>query len=125
MGSSALALAASLARPGLALGSMSTAAPIASRHVTLKPSIFADAVAANRRYLLSLDPLRLLHNFYVSAGLPVRGPAYGGWEAQGIAGHTLGHWMSACSLRIAHDGDPGLAAKLDLALVEMARIQAA
>lgn len=125
MGTSAVALAAGLAPRAFAMGATSMAEPVASRHVLLAPSLFADATAANRRFLLSLDPLRLLHNFYLSAGLPVRGPLYGGWEAQGIAGHTLGHWMSACALRIAQDGDPQLVAKLELALVEMARIQAA
>ncbi|MET0308182.1 MAG: glycoside hydrolase family 127 protein [Sphingomonas sp.] len=111
--------------PAFAFASNGRLAPIASRHVELKPSLFADALAANRRYLQSLDPLRLLHNFYLSAGLPTRGPQYGGWEAEGIAGHSLGHWMSACSLITAHDGDPELKAKLELALTEMARIQKA
>ncbi|AHE53197.1 hypothetical protein NX02_07355 [Sphingomonas sanxanigenens DSM 19645 = NX02] len=99
--------------------------PVALRHVRLKPSIFADAAAANRRYLLSLDPERLLHNFYLSAGLPAPAPRYEGWEAQGIAGHSLGHWLSACSLAIANGGDAALAARLDHGLAEMARIQAA
>ncbi|MGF7151208.1 hypothetical protein FHS96_004871 [Sphingomonas zeicaulis] len=99
--------------------------PVGLRHVRLKPSIFADAAAANRRYLLSLDPERLLHNFYLSAGLPAPAPRYEGWEAQGIAGHSLGHWLSACALAIANGGDAALAARLDHCLAEMARIQAA
>lgn len=99
--------------------------PVPVRHVTLKPSPFADAIAANRRYLLSLDPERLLHNFYLSAKLPAKGPVYGGWEAEGIAGHSLGHWLSACSLTLAHSGDTQVAVKLDHALAEMARIQTA
>ncbi|MCD2323077.1 glycoside hydrolase family 127 protein [Sphingomonas sp. IC-56] len=101
------------------------AEPVAARHVTLKPSPFADATAANRRYLLSLDPERLLHNFYTSAGLPAPAPVYGGWEAAGIAGHSLGHWLTACALVIADTGDREIAARLDHALSEMARIQAA
>ncbi|MGA1798973.1 glycoside hydrolase family 127 protein [Sphingomonas sp. 4RDLI-65] len=99
--------------------------PVPMRHVRLKPSPFADAFAANRRYLLSLDPERLLHNFYQSAGLPALKPVYTGWEAQGIAGHSLGHWLSACALVVANTGDPAVAATLDHALAEMARIQAA
>lgn len=101
------------------------AEPVPARHVTLKPSPFADAAAANRRYLLSLDPERLLHNFYISAGLAAPVPVYGGWEAAGIAGHSLGHWLTACSLVVADSGDRDIAAKLDHALAEMARIQAA
>lgn len=99
--------------------------PVALQHVRLKPSIFADAAAANRRYLLSLEPDRLLHNFYLSAGLSAPMPRYEGWEARGIAGHSLGHWLSACSLAIANGGDAELAARLDHGLAAMARIQAA
>ncbi|PXA91049.1 glycoside hydrolase family 127 protein [Nostoc sp. 3335mG] len=99
--------------------------PVPARFVTLKPSPFADAFAANRAYLLDLDPERLLHNFYVSAGLPAPKPVYGGWEAQGIAGHSLGHWLSACALTVANSGDAAIAARLDHALAEMARIQKA
>ncbi len=99
--------------------------PIPAKYVTLEPSPFADAMAANRRYLLSLDPERLLHNFYWSAGLEARKPRYGGWEDASIAGHSLGHWLSACSLTVANTGDPAVAAVLDHTLAEMARIQAA
>lgn len=99
--------------------------PVPARFVRLKPSVFLDAYQANRRYLLSLDPKRFLHNFYASAGLPTQGESYGGWEAEGIAGHSFGHWLSASSLCIANTGDPELGARLDLALRELARIQAA
>ncbi|QIK79594.1 glycoside hydrolase family 127 protein [Sphingomonas piscis] len=99
------------------------AAPLGS--VRLKPSLFADHVEANRKYLRSLEPERLLHNFYVSAGLPPKGERYGGWESQGIAGHSLGHWLTASSILIANGGDPVLAAKIDRALDELALIQKA
>jgi len=98
--------------------------PVPSRHVTLAPSPFADAMSANRRYLLSLDPERLLHNFYLAAQLPAPAPIYGGWESESIAGHTMGHWLSAVSLTIAHSGDPELTAALDRTLASMQRIQA-
>ena len=49
------------------------ATPVPIRFVTLKPSIFADHVEANRRYLLVLDPDRMLHNFHKFAGLPPKG----------------------------------------------------
>lgn len=99
--------------------------PVPARYVRLKPSPFADAFEANRRYLLALDPERLLHNFYQSAGLPAPKPVYGGWEAMGIAGHSLGHWLTACALVVGNTGDREVAARLDHALAEMARIQAA
>lgn len=99
------------------------ATPVPSRHVRLKPSPFADAMAANRRYLLSLDPERLLHNFYISAGLTAPAPVYRGWESESIAGHTMGHWISAVSLIIANGNDPELTAVLDRTLASIQRIQ--
>ena len=45
-------------------------------------------------YLLSLDPDRLLGGFRAQAGLPTKAVPYGGWEARGIAGHSLGHYLS-------------------------------
>ncbi len=101
------------------------AEPIPARYVALKPSPFADAMSVNRRYLLSLDAERLLHNFYWSAGLEAKKPRYGGWESASIAGHTLGHWLSACALLVANSNDPEVSAALDHALAEMARIQSA
>lgn len=132
-GSSALIAAGAVKpAPAFALGpSRSPAAgvirarPAPLGAVTLKPSIFADAVAANRRYLASLEPERLLHNFYLSAGLDAPQPQYGGWESLGLAGHSLGHWLSAVSMVLASGPDAELAGKLDFCLAEMARIQSA
>ncbi|PLR25194.1 glycoside hydrolase family 127 protein [Caulobacter zeae] len=99
--------------------------PVPARHIALKPSIFSRAQDANRAYLVSLSPDRLLHNFHKGAGLPVKAPVYGGWEAQSIAGHTLGHWLTACSLQVAHTGDPVLRERLAYTVAELARVQAA
>ncbi|WP_121115679.1 glycoside hydrolase family 127 protein [Croceibacterium ferulae] len=99
--------------------------PVPLRHVRLRPSLFADSFGANRDYLMALDPERLLHNFYLSAGLPAPKPVYGGWEAMGIAGHSLGHWLTGCALIVAGSDDAEVASRLDHALAEMARIQAA
>ena len=81
------------------------AKPFPLSQVRLKPSIFLDSVEANKRYLLSLDPDRFLHNFHLFAGLEPKGEKYGGWDAQGIAGHSLGHYQSALSLVFAQTGD--------------------
>ena len=98
-------------------------APLSS--VRLKPSIWADSVEANRKSLLALSPDRLLHNFHKSAGLPPKGKRYGGWEARGIAGHTLGHYLSAAALMVAQTGDATLRDRLRYTVAELARIQAA
>jgi uncharacterized protein len=121
---SALAFAlplGALARPRAAAGRR--AIPLAA--VRLLPSPFATAQETNRRTLLALSPERLLHNFHVSAGLPPLGERYGGWEARGIAGHTLGHWLTAASLMVAGTGDGELRRRLVTTVAELARIQAA
>src|SRR5689334_19644533 len=88
--------------PALAAGSrmgppaVSESFPMES--VRLLPSAYASALAANLAYLHQLEPDRLLHNFRDQAGLKPKGAVYGGWESQTIAGHTLGHYLSACSL---------------------------
>ncbi len=57
--------------------------------VELLDSPFKQAMERNAEYLLSLDADRLLHNTRKYAGLKPKGELYGGWESQGIAGHTL------------------------------------
>lgn len=99
--------------------------PIPLDAVRLKPSIYADAVETNRRTLLALEPDRLLHNFHTGAGLPAMGKLYGGWEARGIAGHSLGHYLSACALMFAQTGDPAMRERLNYIVLELAHIQAA
>ena len=56
---------------GAALGSVTTgfARPLPLDQVRLLPSLYLDAVEANRRYLMALEPDRLLHNFRKLAGL--------------------------------------------------------
>ncbi len=98
--------------------------PVPLGAVRLKPSIYADAVETNRKTLLGLSPDRLLHNFHASAGLPVKGERYGGWEARGIAGHTLGHYLTACSLMFAQTGDTEVRDRVRAIVAELARIQA-
>src|SRR5262245_22734067 len=52
--------------------------PLQSVHLTASP--YLTAVEANKAYLHSLEPDRLLHNFREQAGLPPKGEKYGGWE---------------------------------------------
>ena len=101
------------------------AEPLPLKDVRLLPSPFAKALEANHRYLLSLDPDRLLHNFRTGAGLPAKGAAYGGWEADTIAGHTLGHYLSALALLYAQTGDEEARRRVDYIVAELAACQKA
>lgn len=91
--------------------------------VRLLPSAFLDAVEANRRYLLQLEPDRLLHNFLKFAGLDPKGDAYGGWEADTIAGHTLGHYLTALALLHAQTGDAEACRRAGYIVDELSRAQ--
>lgn len=94
------------------------------RNVRLKRSMFLDSLQTNRRYMLQLEPDRLLHNFRQYAGLKPKAPVYGGWEADTIAGHTLGHYLSALSLMHAQTGDAECLSRADYIVAELALCQA-
>jgi DUF1680 family protein len=81
-----------------------SAKPLPLKAVRLLPSDYARAVEVNRAYLMRLDSDRLLHNFRKFAGLEPKGAIYGGWESDTIAGHTLGHYLSALALTHAQTG---------------------
>ena len=73
--------------------------------VKLLPGPFTEAMDANVNYLLKIEADRLLADFRTHAGLKAKGEKYGGWESSGLAGHTLGHYLSALSLHYASTGD--------------------
>lgn len=93
--------------------------------VELLDSPFKQAMERNAGYLLSLDADRLLHNTRKYAGLQPKGELYGGWESQGIAGHTLGHYLTALSQQYAATHDPRFKQRLDYIIGEMAEAQRA
>jgi DUF1680 family protein len=79
--------------------------PFPPGQVRLLDGPFKQAMELDAHYLLSLDPDRLLSWYRKEAGLQPKAPVYGGWESTGLAGHTLGHYLSACSLMFASTGD--------------------
>ena len=87
--------------------------PVPLSQVRLLDGPFLDSLKANSAYLLKLEPDRLLHNFRKNAGLEPKGEIYGGWENQSIAGHTLGHYLTACALTYAQTGDEAFKKRVD------------
>lgn len=73
--------------------------------VRLLDGPFLHAIELNIQSLLKYDPDRLLAKFRSEAGLEPKAPHYGGWEAETIAGHSLGHHLSACALMYQSTGD--------------------
>ena len=93
------------------------------RDVRLLNSPFRAALDRDSGYLLSLSADRLLHRFYANAGLPPKAAVYGGWESEGLSGHTLGHYLSACSMMYASTGSQAFAARVHYIVGELARCQ--
>jgi DUF1680 family protein len=86
------------------------------------------AMEADRQYLRSLPPDRLLHTFRINAGLPSTVQPLGGWEAPDceLRGHYAGgHYLSACALMYASTGDENLKKNAALVVSELAKCQAA
>lgn len=94
--------------------------------VRLLDGPFKHAMELDRRYLLSLDPDRLLHNFRVQAGLPSSAKPLGGWEEPKceVRGHSVGHFLSASAMMYASTGDPRLKQRADYVVAELAKCQA-
>ena len=117
--SAALLLAARHAMPAMA----ETIQPAPLSAVRLLPSPYLTAVTVNLEYLLRLEPDRLLHNFLSQAGLTPKGAVYAGWESDTIAGHTLGHYLSALALMHAQTGDAECKRRVNYIVDELARCQ--
>jgi DUF1680 family protein len=86
------------------------------------------AMEADRQYLHSLPPDRLLHTFRINAGIPSSAQPLGGWEAPDceLRGHFAGgHYLSACALMHASTGDEDLKKNADVVVAELAKCQAA
>jgi DUF1680 family protein len=96
----------------------------AAHRCAAAPFGYATAVEVNIEYLLSLEPDRFLHNFRKYAGLEPKAPIYGGWESDTIAGHSLGHYMSALVLAWQQTGNAECRRRADYIVGELALCQA-
>jgi DUF1680 family protein len=102
------------------------ASPFPMKDVRLQPGVFSLAAKANRKYLKTLPPDRLLHTFRLTAGLPSAAEPLGDWEKPDceLRGHFAGgHYLSACALAFASSGDEELKGNGDLMVAELAKCQ--
>ncbi len=95
------------------------------KDLKLLNSPFRHAMNMDSGYLLAIKPDRLLYRFYKHAGLPVKDSIYGGWERDGISGHTLGHYLSACAMMYASTGNIEFKNKVDYIVGELRTCQIA
>jgi len=93
--------------------------------VHLLDSPFKTAMELDAKYLLSLEPDRLLSRFREFAGLKTKAEAYGGWERATISGHSLGHYLTAISKLYASTDDERLLHRVNYIVDELAECQKA
>lgn len=111
--------------PKVPLAAPPVAQAFSLHDVRLLDGVFKTGQDIAVKYLLSLEPDRFLANFRKESGLEPRANRYGGWEAQGIAGHSLGHYLSACALAYAATGDKEFLKRVNYMVEELAECQKA
>ena len=95
------------------------------KDVHLLDGPFKEAMQADQKYLLSIDPDRLLSGFRSHSGLKPKGALYEGWESSGLAGHTLGHYLSAISMNYASTNDPEFLKRINYIVDQLQECQVA
>ena len=89
--------------------------------VSLSPSTFKHAEEMDIRYLLGIDPDRLLAPYLKEAGLEPKAENYTNWENTGLDGHIGGHYLSALSYMYASTAHPEIKGRLDYFISELKR----
>ncbi|MBM7570678.1 glycoside hydrolase family 127 protein [Aquibacillus albus] len=91
--------------------------------VTLRNGIFKESQEKGKEYLLYLDVDRLTAPCYETADQTPKKSRYGGWESTAIAGHSIGHWLSAAAVMVSVSDSALLKHKLEYAIDELEHIQ--
>jgi DUF1680 family protein len=84
------------------------ARPLPLSAVRLTGGPLKQAQDATAKYLLALEPDRMMAGYRVRAGLEPKAEGYGGWDAvesRQLTGHIAGHYLSAVSFMYAATGD--------------------
>lgn len=107
------------------------------RNITLLNSVFSQSEKIGREYLDGVDIDRLLSPIFEAHNMPAPNNAkrYGGWERKSannwemspetfsLAGHSLGHFLSALSECYAKSGDENLKQKILYIVSQLESVQ--
>ena len=101
------------------------ARPLSLNSVRLLGGPLKNAQELDAKYLLELQPDRILAFLRQRAKLEPKAKPYGGWEGPGrqLNGHTSGHYLSAVSLMYAATGDPRFKDRADYIVNELKAVQ--
>lgn len=99
--------------------------PFQMNEVTITSGPFKHAEEKEATYLLELEPDRFLSGFRSEAGLEPKAPKYEGWESLGVAGQSLGHYLSACAMYYATSSDEKFRQKLEYTINQLDSCQQA
>ena len=101
------------------------AKPVHLSKVRLTGGPLKRAQDVTAKYLLSLEPDRMLAYYRVRAGLPKKAEPYGGWDGGGrnLTGHIAGHHLSAVSLMYLATGDERFKQRADYIVSELKIVQ--
>ena len=102
------------------------ARPLPLSAVRLTGGPLKHAQDLNAKYLLALEPDRMLAGYRIRAGLEPKAKGYGGWdsvEGKQLTGHIGGHYLSAVSLMFAATGDPRFKERANYLVKELKEVQ--
>jgi len=102
------------------------ARPLPIESVRLLGGPLKTAQDLDAKYLLELEPDRMLAFLRQRAGLEPKAKGYGGWDGPGrqLTGHIAGHYLSAVSLMWAATGDVRFKERADYIVSQLQEIQA-
>ncbi len=101
------------------------ARPLPLHSVRLTGGPLKHAQDLDARYLLQLEPDRMLAYYRMRAGLEPQAQPYGGWDGGGrnLTGHIGGHYLSAVSLMWAATGDERFKQRADYIVSALKEVQ--
>ncbi len=101
------------------------ARPLPLSQVRLAGGPLKNAQELDAKYLLQLEPDRMLALLRQRAGLDPKAQHYNGWDGNGrqLTGHIAGHYLSAVSLMWAATGDARFKQRADYIVNQLKEIQ--
>src|SRR5512144_1271886 len=101
------------------------ARPVPSSRVRVSGGPLKRAQDVTAKYVLDLEPDRMLAYYRIRAGLPQKAEPSSGWDGGGrnLTGHIAGHYLSAVSLMYAATGNQRFKARDDYIVKEVKEVQ--